>query len=194
MKRIIFLILLGLAAPVPDLFSQDSEKDIIIVNGRIVDGTGNSWFRSDILIKGDRIVSIARGLKEAHPNALIIDAGNKIVCPGFIDVHGHIEGSIFERPTADNYIYDGVTTVVTGNCGNSANDIGMFLRRIDSVGTSINVATLVGHNTIRTLGMGLENRRASEVEMQKMEAITQKAMHDGAVGMSTGLIYLPGMY
>jgi N-acyl-D-amino-acid deacylase len=97
--------------------AQTVEPDLLIVNGRIVDGTGNSWFRADIAIKGDRIVEVKKGLKEKYPSVRTIDAANNIVAPGFIDVHGHIEGSIFERPTADNYIYDGVTTVVTGNCG-----------------------------------------------------------------------------
>jgi len=174
--------------------AQTVEPDLLIVNGRIVDGTGNSWFRADIAIKGDRIVEVKKGLKEKYPAVRTIDAANKIVSPGFIDVHGHIEGSIFERPTADNYIYDGVTTVVTGNCGTGADDIAIFLKGIDSTKTSINVASLAGHNTIRRLGMGLENRKATVDEMKKMEAITLKAMQDGAVGLSTGLIYLPGMY
>jgi N-acyl-D-amino-acid deacylase len=117
-----------------------------------------------------------------------------IASPGFIDVHAHIETGVFERPTADNYIYDGVTTVVTGNCGNSYDDLGEFFRKLDSMKTSINVASLVGHNTVRRLGMGLGNRQASPDEMKKMDSLVEKAMKDGAVGMSTGLIYLPGMY
>lgn len=176
------------------LSAQTVVPDLIITNGRIVDGTGNSWFKADLAIKGDRILELRKGLKEKYPSVKVIDAADKIVAPGFIDVHGHIEGSIFERPTADNYIYDGVTTVVTGNCGTGADDIGVFLRGVDSIKTSINVASLAGHNTIRRLGMGLENRKATTDEMQKMEEITLKAMQDGAVGLSTGLIYLPGMY
>lgn len=177
-----------------NLSAQTVVPDLIITNGRIVDGTGNSWFKADLAIKGDRILEVRKGLKEKYPSVKVIDAANKIVAPGFIDVHGHIEGSIFERPTADNYIYDGVTTVVTGNCGSGADDIGVFLNGVDSIKTSINVASLAGHNTIRRLGMGLENRKATADEMQKMEEITLKAMQDGAVGLSTGLIYLPGMY
>lgn len=177
-----------------NLSAQTVVPDLIITNGRIVDGTGNSWFKADLAIKGDRILELRKGLKEKYPSVKVIDAADKIVAPGFIDVHGHIEGSIFERPTADNYIYDGVTTVVTGNCGTGADDIGVFLRGVDSIKTSINVASLAGHNTIRRLGMGLENRKATTNEMQKMEEITLKAMQDGAVGLSTGLIYLPGMY
>lgn len=176
------------------LSTKAQQPDQIITNGRIIDGTGNSWFKADIAISGNRIVAVRQGLTARYPGVKTVDAGNRIVAPGFIDVHGHIEGSIFERPTADNYIYDGVTTVVTGNCGSGADDIGEFLRKIDSTGTSINVASLAGHNTIRRLGMGLDNRHATPEEMKRMEALTLKAMQDGAVGLSTGLIYLPGMY
>jgi N-acyl-D-amino-acid deacylase len=109
-------------------------------------------------------------------------------------VHAHIENGVFERPTADNYIYDGVTTVITGNCGGSADDLKDFFRRIDSMKTSINIASLVGHNTVRRLIMGLNDRLASPDEQQKMEALVELGMKNGAVGLSTGLIYLPGMY
>ncbi|NBT15381.1 MAG: D-aminoacylase, partial [Chitinophagia bacterium] len=139
-------------------------------------------------------MAVQKGLVQRFPTIKTIDAKNRIVSPGFIDVHAHIESGIFERPTADNFIYDGVTSVVTGNCGGAADDIGAFLKSIDSIKTSINVATLAGHNTIKRLGMGLENRRATAAEMKKMEALTMEAMLDGAVGLSTGLIYLPGMY
>ena len=189
MKQL-FLVLLFLPAI---LFAQQT-PDLIITNCRIVDGTGNSWYRADVGVKGNRIVAIKKGLVAQYPSAKTIDANNMVVSPGFIDVHAHIEGGVFERPTADNYIYDGVTSVVTGNCGGAADDIAVFLKKIDSTTTSINVATLAGHNTIRRLGMGLDNRKATPAEMKKMEALMLKAMEDGAVGLSTGLIYLPGMY
>lgn len=176
------------------LVHAQETPDLIITNGRIIDGTGNSWFRADVAVKGDRIMAVRKGLVGKYPSTKIIDAQNKIVSPGFIDVHAHIEGGIFERPTADNFIYDGVTSVVTGNCGGSADDIGQFLKQIDSMKTSINVATLAGHNTIKRLGMGLDNRKATAAEMKKMEELTLQSMKDGAVGLSTGLIYLPGMY
>jgi len=194
MKKQLLTLLVFLQLFVLHTTAQVELPDLVITNGRIVDGTGNSWYRADLSIKGDRILEVKKGLTQKYPTVKVIDAGNKIVAPGFIDVHGHIEGSIFERPTADNYIYDGVTTVVTGNCGSGADDIGVFLKGVDSIRTSINVASLAGHNTIRRLGMGLENRKATVDEMKKMEAITLKAMQDGAVGLSTGLIYLPGMY
>ncbi|MBM3442145.1 MAG: D-aminoacylase [Bacteroidetes bacterium] len=166
--------------------------DLLITRGRVIDGTGNNWYYADVAVHQGRILQIGRQLPR---NAIrIIDAANRFVVPGFIDVHAHIEGGIFERPTADNYIHDGVTTVVTGNCGNSADDLGDFLKKIDSVGTSINVASLAGHNTIRRMAMGLGDRQPTPEEQQRMEELMAKAMEAGAVGLSTGLIYLPGMY
>jgi len=121
------LFILFLFAP-SMLFAQQS-PDLIITNGRIVDGTGNSWFRADIAVKGDRIVAVKKGLLALFPGTKVIDAKNMIVSPGFIDVHAHIEGGVFEKPTADNYIYDGVTSVVTGNCGGAADDIAVFFEK-----------------------------------------------------------------
>ena len=171
---------------------QADSADLLIRNGRIMDGTGNSWYYADVAVKDGLILQVGRLAN--MPARKSIDAKGLVVCPGFIDVHAHIETSIFERPTADNYIYDGVTTVVTGNCGNSAEDLGDYFRRIDSMQASINIASLAGHNTIRRLGMGLGKRDPTSQEMQDMNRLMDKAMRDGAVGLSTGLIYLPGMY
>lgn len=169
-----------------------SSADLLILNGRIIDGTGNNWYYADLAVKDGKIIQIGK-LKNLPANKTI-DAKGMAVAPGFIDVHAHIETGIFERPTADNFIYDGVTTVVTGNCGNSADDLSIFFTRMDSMKTSINIASLAGHNTIRRIGMGLNNRLPTPEEQQKMEALMEKAMKDGAVGLSSGLIYLPGMY
>jgi N-acyl-D-amino-acid deacylase len=166
--------------------------DLLITNARIVDGTGNPWFRGSVAIKDGRILAVGR--LPADMNAgRAIDAKGRIVAPGFIDVHAHLEIGIHEKPTADNFVHDGVTSVVTGNCGSSDDDIATFLDRIDE-GVSINVASLVGHNTVRRQVMGLANRRASDVELAAMAARVEGAMRAGAVGFSTGLIYLPGMY
>lgn len=182
---------LGCAAPTK-LPTPESTTELLIRNGRIVDGTGNSWFKGDIAIRDGKITGIGN-LAHLHA-ARTIDAKNQIVAPGFIDVHAHIEHGLFETPTTDNYILDGVTTVITGNCGGSADNLADYFKRIDSVGTSINVASLVGHNTVRRQTMGLVNRPATAEEMQKMTALVETAMKDGAVGLSTGLIYLPGVY
>jgi N-acyl-D-amino-acid deacylase len=168
------------------------QYDVLIRNGKIMDGTGNSWYYGDVAVKDGKIVSIG---KLTHATALkTIDATGLMVAPGFIDVHGHLEGSVFRNPSAENLLYDGVTTMITGNCGGSAEDIGRFLWRIDSIKTGINIGTLIGHNTVRNAIMGRSNRPPTAEEQQRMEAMVEQAMKDGAVGFSTGLIYIPGTY
>jgi N-acyl-D-amino-acid deacylase len=174
------------------LLSAQTHVDILIRNGRILDGTGNSWRYGDIAIKDGKIFKI--GNLAGITASKTIDAKRMIVCPGFIDVHTHIEGDEIKTPTADNFVHDGVTTVITGNCGSSNRDIKKYLQKIDSIKLSINVATLVGHNDVRKAVMGTANRPATEEELQKMKEIVEQGMKDGAVGFSTGLIYIPGTY
>jgi N-acyl-D-amino-acid deacylase len=168
------------------------QYDVLIKNGKIIDGTGNNWYYADVAVKNGKIISIQKNSTATATK--IIDAKGLIVAPGFIDVHTHIEGDEAKTPTADNFIYDGVTTVIAGNCGASNVDIGKYLRWIDSLQLSINVASLIGHNDIRKAVMGRANRNATEAELQQMEMLVDKAMKDGAVGLSTGLIYIPGTY
>jgi N-acyl-D-amino-acid deacylase len=187
MKHIllIFAVLMG-----QFLFAQNA--DYIIRNGKLIDGTGNQWQIKDIAIINNKIAAVGnltnwKGKKE-------IDATGLIVAPGFIDVHAHIEGGEAKNPLATNFIYDGVTSVITGNCGGSADDMKNYFDFIDSLGVSINVAALMGHNNIRKQVMGTANRHATPQELKQMEAIADKAMKEGAVGMSTGLIYIPGTF
>jgi N-acyl-D-amino-acid deacylase len=186
-----FLFLLVALCTIHRLFAQ-TNVDILIKNGRILDGTGNSWHYGDVAVKNGKIFTIGKLLNLSAVK--IIDASGMIVCPGFIDVHTHIEGNEFKTPTADNFIHDGVTTVITGNCGSSNTNIKKYLRQIDSTRLSINVATLIGHNSVREAVMGTANRYATEDELKKMESIVEDAMKNGAVGFSTGLIYIPGTY
>ncbi len=187
MKKIFFLLLIPLSA-----FAQNSSCDILIRNGKIIDGTGNNWYYGDVAVKDGKIIGVGKQLK--FTAAKIIDATGLIVAPGFIDVHTHLEGDETKDPGATNFIMDGVTTCITGNCGSSNIDIGKYLRFIDSLKLSINVATLIGHNDVRKAVMGRANRDAIPQEMQQMENIVDKAMKEGAVGFSTGLIYIPGTY
>jgi N-acyl-D-amino-acid deacylase len=173
-------------------FSQIDSCDILIKNGKIIDGTGNNWYYGNVAVKDGKIFKIGR---DANPTAKkIIDATGLIVAPGFIDVHTHLEGDETKDPNATNFILDGVTTCITGNCGSSNTDIGKYFGFIDSLKLSINVATLIGHNDVREQVMGRANRDATAQEMQQMEDIVDKGMRDGAVGFSTGLIYIPGTY
>lgn len=183
----LFFLLLPLSA-----FSQQPDYDILIRNGKIIDGAGNNWYYGSVAIKDGKIADVGRTV--AGTAATTIDATGLIIAPGFIDVHTHIEGDEEKDPTAASFIYDGVTTVIAGNCGASNTDIGKYLSWIDSLHLSVNVATLIGHNDVRKTVMGRANRNASPEEMRQMESLVARAMQDGAVGMSTGLIYIPGTY
>jgi N-acyl-D-amino-acid deacylase len=187
MKSLCLLLLFPVS-----LFAQQEVCDILIRNGKIIDGTGNNWYYGNIAVKDGRIIKIGRDVEMQAKK--LIDATGLIVAPGFIDVHTHLEGDEVKDPNATNFILDGVTTCITGNCGSSDTDIGKYLNFIDSLKLSINVATLVGHNDIRKKVMGRANRDASPEEMKRMEDIVDRAMRDGAVGLSTGLIYIPGTY
>lgn len=184
--------ILALLVVCPFIAMAQPSYDLVIRNGKIIDGTGNSWYYADIAIKDGKIITIGRIKNNTSQKE--IDAKGLIVAPGFIDVHGHIEGGVLSHPSTANYIFDGVTTVVTGNCGGSASDITQFFQRVDSARPAINVATLIGHNTVRIAVMGRDNRQPTADEQVKMEAMVEKCMREGAVGLSTGLIYVPGTY
>ncbi|HEX7999250.1 MAG TPA: D-aminoacylase [Pyrinomonadaceae bacterium] len=190
---IVFLLAGGALALAPraQRASVAPAYDLLISNARVVDGTGNPWFRADIGIKNGRIARIGR--ISANEAARVIDARGQIVAPGFIDVHTHVE-SIYQFPEAENFVRMGVTSLVTGNCGTSDTDIAKFLGRIKETPLTVNLATLIAHGSVRKDVLGLENRAPSAEELRRMESIVEQAMKDGAVGLSTGLIYLPGTY
>lgn len=168
-----------------------AEFDVIVRDGRVVDGTGNPAFYADIGLQDGRIAAIGRITDKA---ASEIDAGGKIVAPGFIDVHTHAE-DIDDMPRAENFARMGVTTLVLGNCGSSVANVGEFFQKLESKKVSVNVATLIGHGTVRGRAMGGSFDRAPTAEeLDKMRGAVDRAMQDGAVGLSTGLIYLPGTF
>ncbi|MBI5858424.1 MAG: D-aminoacylase [Sphingobacteriales bacterium] len=185
-----FLLIISLLLSISS-FGQEN-CDILISNGKIIDGTGNSWYYGNIAIKDGKIIKIGRDVNLSA--AKTIDAKGLIVAPGFIDVHTHLEDDETKDSEAKSFIYDGVTTCITGNCGSSNVDIGKYLQWIDSLKLSINVATLIGHNDVRKAVMGRANRDATPDEMKRMNDLVEKAMKDGAVGLSTGLQYIPGVY
>jgi N-acyl-D-aspartate/D-glutamate deacylase len=165
--------------------------DLLITNARIVDGSGNPWFRGDVAIRQGRIARIGRVSPDTA--AKIIDARGQILAPGFIDVHTHVE-SIYNLPSAENFIRMGVTSLVTGNCGTSTTDVGEFLGRIKDKPLAVNLATLIAHGSVRRKIIGLGDREPTPDELKQMEAVVEQGMKDGAVGLSTGLIYVPGTY
>jgi len=192
MKILLLSVALLASALIASAQTAQTIADLIIRNGKVLDGTGNSWFYGDVAIKDGKILKI--GYLNDLRATKIIDAKGLIVAPGFIDVHGHIEGDIVKTPGAANYILDGVTTVITGNCGGSENDIRGYLRQVDSIRPSINIASLIGHNTVRAQVMQRANRTPTIEEQKQMDELVAQAMRGGAVGLSTGLIYIPGTF
>src|SRR5688572_1140247 len=155
---------------------QAQTYDVIIRNGKIIDGTGNPWYHGDVAIHRGKIVAVGKVVGAASRT---INATGLIVAPGFIDVHTHIEGNDLRVPTSPNFIMDGVTSVVTGNCGGSNTDVAKYFRQLDSVKTSINIATLIGHNSVRSAVMGNSRRDPTTGEQQAMEALVESAMRAG---------------
>lgn len=188
-------VLVGVALPIAPGAQQQAPQppvyDLLITNGRVIDGTGNPWFRADVAVKDGRIARVGR-INPAEA-AKVLDARGQIVAPGFIDVHTHVE-TIYQQPEAENFVRMGVTSLVTGNCGFSETNIGQFLGKMKEQPLTVNLATLIAHGSVRSKVMGLENRAPSPEELRQMEALVEQAMRDGAVGLSTGLIYLPGTY
>jgi N-acyl-D-amino-acid deacylase len=171
--------------------SQVVTYDLVITNARIIDGSGNPWFRADLAVKDGRIARIGRIAPASATKT--IDAKGQILAPGFIDVHTHVE-SIYNLPEAENFVRMGVTSLITGNCGSSTTDVGQFLGRIQQKPLAVNLGTLVGHGSVRSKVLGLADRAPTADELKQMEAVVEQAMKDGAVGLSTGLIYVPGTY
>jgi N-acyl-D-amino-acid deacylase len=169
-----------------------ADFDVLIRNGRVIDGAGNPWYRADVAIKDGRIAAIGNLAGKTADKT--IDAANRVVTPGFIDVHTHVEGAVELNPMGANYLLDGVTTIVTGNCGGSRVDLKDWFAKLETIKLGLNMATLIGHNSVRREVMGTANRLATDEEIVKMQAIVDTAMQAGAVGFSTGLIYIPGTF
>src|SRR5258706_13617700 len=177
--------------PGPDP-TGNASYDLVIAGGRIVDGSGNPWYFGDLGINGDSIAAIGN-LGNATAGRRL-DARGLTVAPGFIDIHTHSRRGIVDDPYAQNYIRQGVTTLLEGNDGSSPLPLAPFFERLKSTGIGPNFGTFVGQGTIRQQVMGLVNRPATRDEIAKMLELTRQAMREGAFGLSTGLFYVPGNF
>ena len=177
--------------------SQGATFDLVIRGGRVVDGTGSPWFAADVGITGDTITAVAPRLDAGA--APIIDAQGLVVSPGFVDVHSHVEPydggqDIVGNPAAENNIRQGVTTVIGAPDGGGPVQVGAYLEKALAAKPAINLGAFIGHGSVRHAVMGDENRAATADELQRMKELVRTGMREGAVGLSTGLFYVPGNY
>ena len=170
------------------------EADLVIHNASLYDGTGGPAVTGDVAIRGDRIVAVGQFETAGTPRQ--IDAQGLIVAPGFIDLHNHSDTPITRPDTRlnRNYITQGCTTIVTGNCGGGRVDVGDYLESIDEHGAGTNVVHLIPHGAVRRRVMQLEKRPSTPAELAQMKELFERGMRAGAWGMSTGLIYVPSKY
>jgi dihydroorotase/N-acyl-D-amino-acid deacylase len=165
--------------------------DLLIVNGKVMDGSGSSAEAMDVAVRKDRIIRVGPALKMSAKR--VINAEGMIVSPGFIDIHAHIE-PLTTMPDAESHVRQGVTTALGGPDGGGPLPLGEYLDELEDQGVGMNVAYLVGHNSVRNEVMGLVNKAPTAEELKAMQALVDKSMKEGAFGISTGLKYLPGTY
>ncbi|CAA9220245.1 MAG: N-acyl-D-amino-acid deacylase [uncultured Chloroflexi bacterium] len=169
--------------------------DVLIRNGWVADGTGNPLYPADVAISGDRIVEVGRVSEEATAGR-VIDAAGKVVCPGFVDAHSHSDRSIHANTMAQSTIRQGITTEIVGNCGSSyaplpGTSFGAYLDGLEATGISPNLASYIGHNTMRR-ATGVQGAEVTSDQIRVMQGMVQEAMEAGALGLSTGLEFDPG--
>ena len=193
------------AAPTAATAQDAGPFDLLIRGGRVLDGTGNPWFRADVGIRDGRIVAL--GLLDAATADRVVDATGRYVSPGFIDIHSHaddgsadigeetIRTDSLHRKAAPNLVSQGVTTVVVNHDGRSPWPIRDQREILERQGVGPNVMLMVGHGTVRRLVLGDDYRRPStDAEVEEMKALVRQALEEGAVGMSAGLEYTPGRW
>jgi N-acyl-D-amino-acid deacylase len=168
--------------------------DILVLNGRLLDGTGNPWVRGDIGIRDGRIAAI--GALQGTAAARTIDAAGRYVTPGFIDVHSHAGEGLARAGLEQGrpLLAQGVTTIVANPDGSSPIDLRAQRERFEALGLGVNVALLVGHGSVRREVLGLADRAPTTEELARMQALVRRGMDEGAFGLSTGLFYTPGSF
>ena len=183
-----------LSAQVSDFDIKVEQKwDILIQNGAVVDGTGGSRFIADVAVLGDQIVAVSSVRLDPGLAREVIDASGKIVSPGFVDIHTHLEPLLI-LPGGESHVRQGVTTALGGPDGTAPWPLEQYLDRADEIGVGLNVGFMVGHNTIRREVIGLEDRAPTAAELVQMQDMVDQGMIEGAWGISTGLKYLPGAF
>jgi N-acyl-D-amino-acid deacylase len=171
---------------------QSISYDLLIRGARIVDGTGSPWYRGDVAVTGDTIARVAPSIEGSARRT--IDGSGLVVAPGFIDIHTHARRGIFEVPTAENYVRQGVTTLMEGPDGSSPLPLKPFLDKLTALKTSVNIGSFVGQGSIRGQVIGEGDRAATPADIERMTQLVEQGMRDGAFGLSSGLFYVPGSF
>ena len=190
MSRAVRFLTLALALAPASLPAQ--EYDLLLRGGRVVDGTGAPWFLGDVGIRGDTIVAVGPRLEGTARRSLELQG--RVIAPGFIDIHTHARRGLFEIPTADNYVRQGVTTLFEGPDGSSPLPIAEFLAKVAALPPAVNFGTFFGHGSVREAVLGRVDRAPTPEELERMKHLASEAMREGAFGMSTGLFYVPGTF
>jgi N-acyl-D-aspartate/D-glutamate deacylase len=188
-QRIVAALLLS--AP---CFTTAQKLDLIIRGGTLINGSGSPAQKADLGIAGDRIVFV--GSSNGKQAARVIDATGLVVTPGFIDPHTHTAGDLSDpkRSRNDAYLMQGVTTVATGNDGDSPKDVGATLAKWERQGIGTNAALFIGQGTVRGEVMKMSDGKPTDEQLAQMRHLVEAAMQQGAIGISTGLYYAPGSY
>ncbi len=175
-----------------DIASRGNRYELLIRGGTVVDGSGSPGFRADVGVRGDRIVAVAREGIEGADARIVLDAEGLVVAPGFIDHHAHVQEAIFRRPLAESFIRQGITTILASLHGGGQPY--PLRERMAELESTVNVGFFAGHNWVKRRAMGTENRPPTDAELEQMRVLVEEAMQDGALGLSTGLRYVPGAY
>ena len=194
--QLLILPIVFLLPPALSVQAQDEiVVDVLLRNGTIFDGRGGESFVGDVGIRGDKIVAMGK-FKAVTTNALIMECEGLVISPGFIDLHNHSDRGILDKLTRSNlnFLWQGCTTIVTGNCGSGPIDVKKYYDQIDELGAGTNVMHLVPQGSVRGDVLGTSRRKPDEAELARLLEIVESGMRDGAWGMSTGLIYVPSSY
>ncbi len=198
MRTLLLLFLIPACAPAAHTSAvpEATPYDLVITGARVVDGTGGPAFPGDVAISGDRIARVARAGELASVAARArIEAQGRVLAPGFIDTHSHAGRDIFEHPDALGAVSQGITTVVDGQDGGSPFPLAEFFGRLEREPAAVNLAAYAGHNTLRRRVLGENFRRpATAEEVERMRLLLREELQAGALGLSTGLEYDPGIY
>jgi N-acyl-D-amino-acid deacylase len=191
-QLVLFLGVFGLLLPRTAPAADAPERlDILVRNVRVIDGTGKPEFRADVGIRQGRIVSVGKVETAANET---IDGTPYLLCPGFIDLHNHGDHGILSARDAENFVRQGTTTLVCGNCGSSPADVPAFFRQLRDGGSGVNIVLLIGHGSVRQAVIGDRDAAPTADQLRRMREMVRQAMEAGAVGMSSGLRYRPGAY